>query len=244
MIQRSFLRSLQSVTRPAQFRTAQRAFNTPSIAPRTFAPSASQRIPARRWYSEAAEAKKETEQQADAQGLGDKATTSAAADSTSAKELEASKKEVLELKDRLLRQVADYRNLQEQTKREVAAGRDFAIQRFAKDLLESIDNLDRALGGVDAGALSGESANKDLVSLHSGLRMVEQILMGTLKKHGMERFDPSEGGDKFDPNKMEATFQAPQQGKEDGSVFYTQQKGFTLNGRVLRAAKVGIVKNS
>lgn len=43
---------------------------------------------------------------------------------------------------------------------------------------------------------------------------------------------------------MEATFQAPQPGKEDGSVFYTQSKGFTLNGRVLRAAKVGVVKNS
>ena len=74
--------------------------------------------------------------------------------------------------------------------------------------------------------------------------MTETILLQTLKKHGLERFDPSEAADKFDPNKMEATFQAPQQGKEDGSVFYTQSKGFLLNGRVLRAAKVGVVKNS
>lgn len=68
--------------------------------------------------------------------------------------------------------------------------------------------------------------------------------MSTLKKHGLERFDPSEAGEKFDPNKHEAVFQAPQAGKEEGGVFFTQQKGFLLNGRVLRAAKVGVVKSS
>lgn len=91
--------------------------------------------------------------------------------------------------------------------------------------------------------------------------------MGTLKKHGLERFDPSEGeGQPFNPNLHEATFQTKVEGKEDGQVFMTQQKGFTLNGRVLRvslvltesmdswigrlrlthrqAAKVGVVKNS
>lgn len=139
--------------------------------------------------------------------------------------------------------MAEYRNLQDQTKREVQAARDFAIQRFAKDLIESIDNLDRAITTVAPEKLA-EGANKDLVDLHSGLKMTEGILMETLKRHGLERFDPSAAGDKFDPNAHEATFQAPQQGKEDGTVFYTQQKGFKLNGRVLRAAKVGVVKNS
>ncbi|KAK3116895.1 GrpE, mitochondrial [Teratosphaeriaceae sp. CCFEE 6253] len=245
MIQRSLLRSLESATRSQSLHLARRSYTTPFNASRTLSPTTSRQLQGRRWYSEAAaEAKKETvEDQADAQGLGDKAT-SAAKDDAKQKELEAKNKEVIDLKDRLLRQVADYRNLQEQTKREVQAGRDFALQRFSKDLLDSIDNLDRALGGVEAGKLEGAQANADLVSLHSGLRMVETILMATLKKHGMERFDPAETAEQFDPNKMEATFQAPQQGKEDGSVFYTQQKGFTLNGRVLRAAKVGIVKNS
>ena len=61
----------------------------------------------------------------------------------------------------------------------------------------------------------------------------------------MTKYDPIEReGQKFDPNLDEATFFAPQQGKENGTVFYTQQKGFTLNGRVIRAAKVGVVKNS
>lgn len=86
--------------------------------------------------------------------------------------------------------------------------------------------------------------NSDLVTLHDGLKMTDTILMSTLKKHGLERFDPSTEGEKFDPNVHEAVFQTPQPGKEDGTCFHTQQKGFLLNGRVLRAAKVGVVKNS
>ena len=146
------------------------------------------------------------------------------------------------------------------------SARQFAIQRFATDLLDSIDNLDRALSSVPKEALgnasttsntsssdpnvaaNAESAgtpNKELVSLYSGLRMTEEILLGTLKKHGLERFDPMEGeGRKFDPNTDEATFFTKVEGKQDGDVFFVQGKGFKLNGRVVRAAKVGVVKNS
>lgn len=58
--------------------------------------------------------------------------------------------------------------------------------------------------------------------------------MQTLKKHGLERFDPVEEGARFDPRLHEATFQTKVEGKEDGEVFLTQQKGFLLNGRTLR----------
>lgn len=64
--------------------------------------------------------------------------------------------------------------------------------------------------------------------------MTEGILTATLKKHGMEKFDPT--GDKFDPNRHEATFQVPMPDKEDGSVFHVQSKGFLYNGRVLRVS--------
>ncbi|KAK4547909.1 hypothetical protein LTR36_010628 [Oleoguttula mirabilis] len=246
MIQRTLIRSLRNATRqPQPLRLTRATQNTPLTASRSAAPSATQQLAGRRWYSQEAEAKKDetAAEQADAQGLGDKATSQASkADDPLQKDLEAKNKEVVELTDRVKRSIAEYRNLQEQTKREVQAARDFALQRFAKDLLDSVDNLDRALANVPTEKLTEE--NKDLVNLHSGLKMTEDILMSTLKRHGMERFDPAESSDKFDPNKMEATFQAPQQGKEDGTVFYTQQKGFTLNGRVLRAAKVGVVQNS
>jgi molecular chaperone GrpE len=175
--------------------------------------------------------------------------------------------------DKYLRSVAEFRNLQERTKRDIAAARDFAIQRFAADLIESIDNLDRALGSVPPEVLSpdfsppdaatsntssedpnaaalGESVseadapNKDLLNLHAGLKMTESILMSTLKKHGLERFDPQDEGRKFDPRLDEATFMTKVEGREDGDVFHTQSKGFILNGRVIRPAKVGVVKNS
>jgi molecular chaperone GrpE len=147
--------------------------------------------------------------------------------------------------DKYLRSVADFRNLQERTKREVRAAKDFALQSFARDLIESIDNFDRALDAVPAARLTttdGAEPNADLVALHGGLKMADTVLMSTLKKHGLERSDPM--GQKFDPNVHDATFQTPQPDKEDGVVFHVQQKGFTLNGRVLRAAKVGVVKNS
>ena len=124
------------------------------------------------------------------------------------------------------------------------AARDFAIQRFAKDLVDSVDNLDRALATVPEDKLTAteKSAHlQDLVNLYEGLKMTESILMDTLRKHGLERFDPD--GEKFNPNEHDATFMAPQAGKEDNTVFHVQQKGFKLNGRVLRAAKVGVVKN-
>lgn len=146
--------------------------------------------------------------------------------------------------DKYLRSVADFRNLQERTKREIQAAKDFAIQRFARDLVESVDNLDRAIGTVPPEKLKGENQNQELVAFHDGIRMTENILMTTLKKHGLERFDPSMEGERFDPNIHEAVFQAPQPDKEDGSCFHTQQKGFKLNGRVLRPAKVGVVKNA
>lgn len=114
------------------------------------------------------------------------------------------------------------------------AAKDFALQRFARDLLDSVDNLDRALGAVPKESLDG--SNKELTTLFDGLKMTENILMNTLKKHGLERFDPAEKNDKFDPNKHEATFQTPQPDKEDGTVFFTQSKGFLLNGRVIRVS--------
>ncbi|KAH0548651.1 hypothetical protein GP486_007805, partial [Trichoglossum hirsutum] len=107
------------------------------------------------------------------------------------KELEAKSREIIDLKDRYLRSVADFRNLQERTKRDIQSAKDFAIQRFAKDLIESIDNLDRALSTVPPEKLKADATDgtevsaRDLLNLHDGLKMTETILMQTLKKHGM-----------------------------------------------------------
>ncbi|KIW26051.1 uncharacterized protein PV07_09180 [Cladophialophora immunda] len=236
------------------------------LAPRTSRPAyVSSRI-GQRWQSTEAQQQKPATEAAPSSEEA-KAAEEAKQDPLK-EELEKAKKEVIDLKDKYLRSVADYRNLQERTRRDMESARQFAIQRFASDLLDSIDNLDRALSSVPQAALGITSAsttsntsssdpnvaasaestsepNKDLVNLFSGLKMTEDILMSTLKKHGLERFDPMEGGGrKFDPNTDEATFFTKVEGKEDGDVFYTQSKGYRLNGRVVRAAKVGVVKNS
>lgn len=159
------------------------------------------------------------------------------------KELEEKKKEAAEMKDKYVRSVADFLNLQERTKRDMDNARNFAIRKFAVDLLESIDNFDRALLAVPEDKLSSAAAeqNKDLQELVTGLRMTQNVLMNSLKKHGVERFDPSDRTEdgkaqKFDPNLHEATFMAKAEGMDDGDVMYTQSKGFTLNGVVLRVS--------
>ncbi|CAI6098441.1 unnamed protein product [Clonostachys chloroleuca] len=187
-----------------------------------------------RWYSDAKETKAEETKEETKEAS---AETDPVAELK--KQLEAKDAEAREWKDKCLRTVADFRNLQDRTQREVKSARDFAIQKFAKDLIDSVDNLDRALTTVAPEKLNAD--NQDLNNLHEGIKMTETVLMQTLEKHGLERLSPE--GEKFNPNEHEATFMTPQPDKDDNTVFFVQQKGFKLNGRVLRAAKVGVVKN-
>lgn len=153
--------------------------------------------------------------------------------------LESKNKEAVELKDRLLRSVADFRNLQEVTKKDIKKAKDFALQKFAKDLLESVDNFGHALNAFKPETLE---ESKEIDDLYTGVKMTRDVFEKTLQKHGIEKLDPI--GEQFDPNKHEATFELPQPDKEPGSVFHVQQVGFTLNNRVIRPAKVGIVKST
>lgn len=149
-------------------------------------------------------------------------------------------KEAAQFKDQLLRSMADFRNLQETTKREITKAKEFALQKFAKDLLESVDNFDRALSVVDQDKRNDPENHKELVDLYEGIKMTQNVFEKTLERHGLKKIFPE--GEKFDPNQHEATFEAPQPDKEPGTVFFVQQAGFLLNDRVLRAAKVGVVQ--
>ncbi|PLB55710.1 mitochondrial co-chaperone GrpE [Aspergillus steynii IBT 23096] len=237
MFQRILLRQAQAARSVAtRTSSAPLAVRRTSQLPQTFRPLVSQ--PAFRSYS----TENQAEQKKDAE-------SKEATEDPVQKELEEKKKEAADLKDKYVRSVADFLNLQERTKRDMDNARNYAIQKFAADLLESIDNFDRALLAVPKEKIESPSAeNKDLNELVTGLKMTQNILMSTLGKHGLERFDPDELTEegkpqKFDPNRHEATFMAKAEGKENGDIMYTQSKGFILNGRVLRAAKVGVVKN-
>ncbi|OAA42434.1 mitochondrial co-chaperone GrpE [Beauveria brongniartii RCEF 3172] len=218
----------QLLVRPQAYAVA----TTPAL--RSFQPAAL------RWYSEAREDKAEDNKTETKEEIP-------ASDEISElkKSLEAKDAEAREWKDKCMRTVADFRNLQDRTQREVKTARDFAIQKFAKDLVDSVDNLDLALANVPTDKIKAAEKNddlKELVNLYEGLKMTESILIQTLAKHGLERLEPE--GEKFNPNEHEATFMTPQPDKENNTVFFVQQKGFKLNGRVLRAAKVGVVKNA
>ena len=152
------------------------------------------------------------------------------------------------VQDRYLRSVADFQNLQSRTAREVAAARDYAVTGFAKDLLESVDNLDRALSTVpeaqlqpvareDGTASEGREApapNAALIDLYNGLKMTEKVLLQTFARHGLERYAPA--GEVCNHEYHEASFASAMPGKKEGSVFSVLQRGYTLNGRVIRVS--------
>ncbi|KAH3677020.1 hypothetical protein WICMUC_001926 [Wickerhamomyces mucosus] len=158
-------------------------------------------------------------------------------------QVEASKKEVSDFKDRYLRSVADFRNLQESTKREIQKSKDLALKKFAKDLLETADTFEIALKTLqEEDHSSTEKKVAEVKELVEGVELTQKLFLNTLKRHGLEKMEPI--GEKFDPNVHEATFEVPQPDKEAGTVFFVQQPGYFLNQRVLRPAKVGVVKGS
>jgi molecular chaperone GrpE len=140
--------------------------------------------------------------------------------------------------DKIAKSRADLKTLEEQSKRELAAAKNFAIQRLARDLLETVDNLNRAAKMVNAEAKADAERHPNFATLLEDVDKVEAGLLKKLLNAGVETIDPE--GEKFDPNVHEATFEMPMPGKEAGTVFYVEQKGYALNGRVLRPAKVSL----
>ena len=147
--------------------------------------------------------------------------------------------------------------MQRNAAREKEQTKDFAITKFAGDLLETVDVLAMALKSVpqsalpssssfDASSSSSTSSEKTpeavLNDLHTGVEMTHRLLLQTLFKYGVKPFDPT--GDKFDPNRHEALYQAPIPGKEPGTVLDCQKIGYTIKDRVLRAAQVGVVQDT
>ncbi|KAI1322960.1 GrpE-domain-containing protein [Xylariaceae sp. FL0255] len=227
-------RAISSTSRTAAQRTIVRS---------QFSPVASsyplRSVSRTRWYSDSttdAAAAKEGEANATTENGKDASPQTESEVDVLKKKLEAKDKEVIDWKDKYMRSVADFRNLQERTKREVKDARSFGVQSLLKDLLDTVDNIERPLA-----MYSGKEADVDPKTILEGVQMTSTGLLSALSKHGVERFDPD--GEKFNPNEHEALFMSPMPGKEDNTVFHVQQKGFKLNGRVVRAAKVGVVKS-
>jgi len=181
--------------------------------------------------------------------------------------LKAKEAEVVDLTGRLRYLQADFLNLQRNSAREKEQTRDFAITRFASDLLDTVDVLTLALKSVPKSALpppesppdspppssdppppsttpspTTKSAEEYLAELYTGVEMTQRLLQQTLFKYQVKPFDPT--GDKFDPNRHEALYQAPAQGEEPGTVIDCLKIGYTIKDRILRAAQVGVAQEA
>eukprot|EP00545_Synedropsis_sp_CCMP1620_P006148 CAMPEP_0119017804 /NCGR_PEP_ID=MMETSP1176-20130426/17743_1 /TAXON_ID=265551 /ORGANISM="Synedropsis recta cf, Strain CCMP1620" /LENGTH=250 /DNA_ID=CAMNT_0006971639 /DNA_START=17 /DNA_END=769 /DNA_ORIENTATION=+ len=148
--------------------------------------------------------------------------------------------EVKDLKDQLLRSLAEQDNTRRIAKRDVESARSFAIKSFAKSLLDTSDNLERALQAVPEDLRKDTESHPVLVTLYEGIEMTEAGLNKALTMNGLVRY--GEIGEKFDPNQHEALFEYPDATKEAGTVGQIIKTGFMLNQRVLRPAEVGVIK--
>lgn len=140
-----------------------------------------------------------------------------------------------DLKDKLLRTLADMENLRRRTEREISDAKAYAVTSFARDMLGSADNLRRGLENVPESAKSGDAA---LNALIEGVELTERELLKTLERHGVRKIDPQ--GEKFDPNMHQAMFEAPDAEIAKGLVSKVVQVGYKIGERVLRPALVGV----
>ncbi|KAH7107813.1 mitochondrial grpe [Auriculariales sp. MPI-PUGE-AT-0066] len=168
-----------------------------------------------------------------------------ASDSAETK-LKAKDEEIADLTSRLRYAQADLVNQQRIATREKEQQRDFAISRFAADLLETADVLAIALRSLDSkpsdSAPDPATAVSSLETLRSGVDITQKQLLSTFAKYGVVSFDPT--GRKFDPNQHEALYEAPApNGEEAGTVISCQKVGYTLKDRILRAAQVGVARS-
>jgi len=151
----------------------------------------------------------------------------------------SAEEEAAELRDRLLRTLAEMENLRARTARDVEDARKYAVTGFARDLLETADNMRRALASVPA---EGREAGGDLVrNLLLGVEMTERTLLGAFEKHRIRRVEPQKG-ERFDPNLHQAMFEVPTDAQAPGTVAEVVQAGYVIADRLLRPALVGVAK--
>jgi molecular chaperone GrpE len=147
-------------------------------------------------------------------------------------------RELAEMKDRLLRTLAEMENLRRRTEREVADARTYGVTTFARDILTVADNMHRAMAALD-GELRA-TAEAGVKSLLDGLELTERELLNVLEKHGVKKLDPLK--QKFDPNRHQAMFEIEDTTVPSGTVLQVVQAGYTIGERVLRPALVGVSK--
>ena len=137
-----------------------------------------------------------------------------------------------QIKDKLLRALAETENMRRRAEKDLSDTRVYAVSNFAREMLGVADNLRRALGAMPAEARAAYSA------MVEGLELTERDLEARLQRFQVKRLEPL--GQKFDPNFHEALFEIPDDSVPTGTVKQVVEDGYAIGGRVLRPAKVGV----
>lgn len=135
-------------------------------------------------------------------------------------------------RDQALRSQAEAENTRRRASRDVENAHKFALEKFAAELLPVLDSLEKAV------EVAAESEGAE--SIAEGVELSLKLFLSVLEKHGIERIDPI--GEPFDPQVHEALTMVPSEHAEPNSVVEVMQRGYLLNGRVVRAAKVVVAR--
>jgi molecular chaperone GrpE len=147
-------------------------------------------------------------------------------------EIESLKQQVKENEDKALRIAAEMDNLRKRTLRDVENAHKFALEKFIKELLPVVDSMELGISASDNA--------EDIISLKEGMDLTLKMFQDNLGKSGIEVVDPQ--GDKFNPELHEAVSMTDAEDTESGNVVAVMQKGYSLNGRLIRPAMVIVSK--
>ena len=143
--------------------------------------------------------------------------------------------DVAQARDAALRAQADAQNVKRRAEQDVEKARKFALERFVGELLPVVDNLERALESA--------SGDEDVVKpIAEGVQLTLKSFLDALGKHNIEAVDPR--GEPFDPNLHQAMSMVENKEVEPNTVIAVMQKGYTLNGRLVRPAMVMVSKSA
>jgi len=143
-------------------------------------------------------------------------------------------RQIEELKDQALRARAEMENVRRRAARDVENAHKYALEKFAGDLLPVLDSLEKAVEAAEAAHIDDGGA------ITEGVGLSLKLFLSTCAKAGIDQVDPH--GQPFDPQLHEAIAMVPNPDAEPNSVLEVMQKGYTLNGRLVRAAKVVVAR--
>ncbi len=145
--------------------------------------------------------------------------------------------ELAEMKERWMRSEAENANVRNRAKKDVDDTRQYAVQKFATDVVEAAENLKR---GIDSLPPASPDQPAIVAKVREGLDGVERSFVGTLERNGIRHEDPV--GQPFDPNLHQAMAEQESDAHPPGTVIQAWSKAWTLNGRLLRPAMVVVAK--